>query len=83
MGKKVNKWMRWDDIESSNISGMAFLLTNTVEDLGILKVTFKKGQVYSYNDVPKNLVLEVVKAESVGKAFNTLIKPHYPGIKYE
>ena len=39
MGKAIelNKWQRWDDLDSSNISSMAFLLTNAQEDIGLLK----------------------------------------------
>lgn len=85
MGKAIelNKWQRWDDLDSSNISSMAFLLTNAQEDIGLLNVTFKNGKKYSYPQVPKKLVTEVLESESIGKAFNKLIKPFYPGTKHE
>lgn len=80
---KLHKWQKWDDLDSSNISSMAFLLTNAQEDIGLLNVTFKNGKKYSYPQVPKKLVTEVLESESIGKAFNKLIKPFYPGTKHE
>lgn len=42
----------------------------------ILSVEFNGGKVYDYQNVSKELLLELLTAESVGKAFNILIKAH-------
>ena len=40
------------------------------EDAEILVVTFKKGTVYKYIDVPYGTLKELLGAESVGRYFN-------------
>lgn len=39
-----------------------------------LQVTFTKGGVYKYKDVPTEVFNMISQAESVGSAFNTLVK---------
>jgi len=53
--------------ESSNIESASYL-GNT------LTVSFKSGGIYAYFDVPSGVVEEWLRAESVGKAFHSLIK---------
>ena len=42
-----------------------------------LVVDYIKTGVYHYRDVPVSVYAQVVKAESVGKAINALVKPYY------
>lgn len=58
---------------SSNIIKMEFL--ETTEQLF---VTFKGDKVYVYQPVPKEVVTEAFKAESIGKFFHEKIKNEYP-----
>lgn len=53
--------------ESSNIHSATYVGTT-------LTVTFHSGGVYSYLNVPASVVEQFVAAESVGKAFHSLIK---------
>ena len=39
-----------------------------------LEVEFHNGAVYTYDGVPEEVYSEVMSAESVGKAFNRLVK---------
>jgi hypothetical protein len=56
---------------SSNIAAVEY-------EAGVIFVTFKNRSRYSYEGVPEKLYEELVKAESVGKFFNTNIKNVYP-----
>ena len=40
----------------------------------ILEIEFSSGEVYHYFDVPKELFIGLLNAESAGKFFNTRIK---------
>jgi hypothetical protein len=43
----------------------------------LLEVEFHSGEVYRYFDVPARLVLELLRAESIGRFFNARIRPHF------
>lgn len=43
-----------------------------------LEVTFTSGRVYRYFSVPRSVVDAVLGAESVGAAFNRLVRDRYP-----
>ena len=74
MGTKT-KLKFWDNLKSSNISSVSYMpLQVTEEEKGNLTVTFKSGMVYSYAMVPLKVVDQMLKAESIGKAFNELIR---------
>lgn len=44
------------------------------QELSDLTVGFTNGSLYTYKEVPTRVVLSLITAESVGKAFHTLIK---------
>ena len=80
-----NGWEVWEIENSSRVTKIEFKETGKASGIvrvGDLKLTFKSsGQKYLYHDVPKLLVLNAVKAESVGKALNSII--NNKKIKYE
>jgi len=80
-----NGWEVWEIENSSRVTKIEFKETGKASGIvrvGDLKLTFKNsGQKYLYHDVPKLLVLNAVKAESVGKALNSII--NNKKIKYE
>lgn len=61
------------EVESSNISLVEYL-TFSDERPPRLRITFKHGGVYDYVGVPRDILDGIVTAESVGKAFNSLVK---------
>lgn len=44
----------------------------------ILQVEFKNGNVYEYRNVPEDVYLDLMGAESVGSYFNANIRMDYP-----
>ena len=80
-----NGWEVWEIENSSRVTKIEFKETGKASGIvrvGDLKLTFKNsGQKYLYHDVPKLLVLNAVRAESVGKALNSII--NNKKIKYE
>lgn len=80
-----NGWEVWEIENSSRVTKIEFKETGKASGIvriGDLKLTFKNNnQKYLYHNVPKLLVLNAVKAPSVGKALNTIIKNQ--NIKYE
>lgn len=42
-----------------------------------LTVTFKRGSVYQYADVPMCVWVDLIEAKSIGKLFNQIIKGVY------
>lgn len=80
-----NGWEVWEIENSSRVTKIEFKETGKASGIvriGDLKLTFKNNnQKYLYHNVPKLLVLNAIKAPSVGKALNTIIKN--PKIKYE
>lgn len=78
-------WEVWEIENSSRVTKIEFKETGKASGIvrvGDLRLTFKNNKArYLYHNVPKILVLNAIKAESVGKALNTIIKN--PKIKYE
>ena len=56
-------------VKSSNLSEVGY-----DADTQVLEVQFKKGAIYQYFDVPVEVYDELMEAESIGKAFSTMIK---------
>ena len=56
-------------VVSSNIASLGHN-----ESAKILRVSFKNGRKYEYENVSKDIFETLLDAESVGKAFNALIK---------
>lgn len=46
-------------------------------NLRILRVAFQSGKQYDYRNVPPEVYAELDAAESVGKAYNALVKGKY------
>jgi hypothetical protein len=57
----------WTNVKSSNIQA----LSHSVDEL---LVKFKSGTTYKYSNVSVDLFENVLRADSVGKNFNQLIK---------
>tara|TARA_Y100001973_G_C5094634_1_gene279374 strand:+ start:107 stop:322 length:216 start_codon:yes stop_codon:yes gene_type:complete len=56
-------------VESSLLKGLGYdAATSTLE------VEFHNGSVYVYEGVPQTVYSDIMGAESVGKAFNQLVK---------
>ena len=64
--------MRHDFTNSSSIKYAEYDTTDEV-----LTVCFSSGKEYKYKDVPKDIYLELVEANSAGKFFQSCIKPVY------
>jgi hypothetical protein len=43
----------------------------------LLAAEFRSGEVYQYFDVPADLVLELLEAESIGRYFNARIRSKF------
>lgn len=56
-------------VESSNIESIGHADEK-------MYVQFKNGSRYSYGNVPSSIYLQVLNAESVGKAFIAMVKNH-------
>jgi len=56
-------------VESSMITSFEYH-----KDEHVLLVEFNNGRVYAYEDIPAGLVTEILFADSLGKAFNELVK---------
>lgn len=70
--------MDYKEVESSNILAIGF-----EKETGTLGVTFTSGDEYLYSDVPESIYDELLVAESVGKAFNQMIRGEYVALKVE
>lgn len=57
-------------VESSNIASVGYAY-------GILEIEFNSGAIYQYENVPIRVYDVMMKADSVGKYFNTHIKSKY------
>jgi hypothetical protein len=75
------------DLDSSNIDSLEYVYTTDkrewrMKQEGSLLVTFSGGQRYVYEDVAFMKVMAVIADESVGTAFNDLIKSSHSYTKY-
>ena len=59
-------------VESSNIASVGYDQLD-----GILEIEFNSGAIYQYEKVPIRVYDVMMKADSVGKYFNTHIKSKY------
>lgn len=64
-----------------NIPEMIFVKSSNIKSIGFdgrnLFVEFGKGAVYVYYDVPQELYIEMLNADSKGKFLNSIIKNGY------
>jgi hypothetical protein len=58
--------------DSSVVRGVAYDW-----DEGTLQIKFVSGEVYTYRDVPEGVYTGMLGAESLGRAFNQLVKGRY------
>lgn len=59
-------------VTSSTISEIGYF-----SDSQVLRVKFKNGAIYEYQEVPYDVYQTVIEAESVGKAINSEVKGVY------
>lgn len=59
-------------VESSELQSVGYELSTSV-----LEAEFRSGEIYQYFDVPAQLVLELLKAESLGRYFNARIRSKF------
>jgi len=65
-----------NEVDSSNIKKITF--TNRLGDEdGVLLVSFNNGSRYAYDDVPAQVAMDFIAAESAGKFFNKNIRNQY------
>lgn len=66
------------DIDSSHISRLEYVWHSdddwALNNCGHVRATFQNGIRYIYEEVPFIVLMNVAASESVGQAFNTLIK---------
>lgn len=48
-----------------------------------LTLTFQNGTMYTYQDVPSETFQELIRAESAGQFFQSMIRPNFHGTKVE
>lgn len=65
--KQVKKLEELYSVKSSNISRIGY-------DSGDAYVEFKNGNIYKYPEVQRQVVDQLVKSESIGKAFSQTLK---------
>lgn len=75
------------DLDSSNIDSLEYIYSTDkrewrMKQEGSLLVTFSGGQKYIYEDVAFIKVMAVISDESVGGAFNDLIKSNHKYTKH-
>jgi hypothetical protein len=60
--------MNRNPVTSSNLASIGY-----DPETKVLQVEFKKGTIYDYADVPPVVANDLVHAESIGKAFHSLV----------
>lgn len=70
--------MNYQAVTSSNIEAIGY--DESSETLG---VKFRNGVEWHYRPVPPATYVDLIEAESIGKAFHALIRGQFPGVKQE
>jgi hypothetical protein len=60
------------EVTSSELRSVGYEL-----DASVLEAEFHSGEIYQYLDVPAEIVLELLKAESIGRYFNAHIRSKF------
>ena len=60
------------EVNSSELRSVGYEL-----DTSVLEAEFHSGEIYQYLDVPAQLVLELLEAESIGRYFNAHIRSKF------
>jgi hypothetical protein len=68
----------WKDIDSSMIE---YMIYSSYDGINKLEVGFNTGTVYEYHNVSRKHFVEVLTADSVGQAFNSVIRDRYDYVK--
>jgi hypothetical protein len=73
MGHLVRRTrMLRQDVDSSELRSVGYKM-----DAAVLEAEFHSGEVYHYFDVPAQLVVELLEAESIGRYFNAHIRSKF------
>ena len=67
--------MKRIEIKSSSIKSIGYNII-----FKVLEIEFTRGAIYHYYEVPANIVIELIFADSIGKYFHQCIENNY---KYE
>jgi hypothetical protein len=59
-------------VDSSELRSVGYKMESAV-----LEAEFRSGEVYDYFDVPAQVVVELLGAESIGRYFNAHIRSQY------
>ena len=59
-------------VDSSELRSVGYEM-----DAAVLEAEFHSGEVYDYFDVPAQLVVELLEAESIGRYFNAHIRSKF------
>ena len=65
-----------DAVQSSTITSVGY-----DTDTQTLEIEFKRGGVYQYMEVPKDVYEEFISEGSMGQFFNTFIRDYYTSEK--
>ena len=60
------------EVNSSELRSVGYKL-----ETAVLEAEFHSGEVYHYFDVPPQLVVELLEAESIGRYFNAHIRSKF------
>jgi hypothetical protein len=60
------------EVNSSELRSVGYEL-----DISVLEAEFHSGEIYQYLDVPAELVLKLLEAESIGRYFNAHIRSKF------
>jgi hypothetical protein len=78
VGVKMAQALKWQDVDSSNVSRIAYDAESQT-----LGMNFLNGTFYSYDGVGPHTFDELQSAPSIGGYFNTAIKKSYPYMKHD
>jgi KTSC domain len=59
-------------VDSSELRSVGYKMESAVLEAG-----FRSGEVYDYFDVPAQVVVELLEAESIGRYFNAHVRSQY------
>jgi hypothetical protein len=71
-GRPAEDRMLRQEVTSSELRSVGYEL-----DASVLEAEFHSGEIYQYLDVPAEIVLELLKAESIGRYFNAHIRSKF------
>lgn len=68
--------MRMESVQSTNISAIGYDHADHE-----MRVQFSNGKIYRYPNVPEQVYMDFLTADSKGKHFYAHIRPHYNGVR--